>query len=123
MEVSRLADCSSDIAQDEEKFGISCVKKLLDVVEINVSYATDISRLGEEARLEALKRGTDELDSAVFAITNATILTMETGHEHRDLMSEATLVIREGIIEHIGLAEQTVIPQGATVYNANGGVY
>ena len=57
----------------------------------------------------------------VFAVTNATLLTMQTGDPNADLLESATLLVRGGRIVTISGVEDPVIPEGAQVFNAQGG--
>lgn len=58
----------------------------------------------------------------MLVIMNATILTMED-HDHSDLITDGVLVSKSGVIESVGNAKDVVIPKGATVINAQGGLY
>lgn len=121
LEVSKLSKCSSEIDSDNTRFGIDCIKDLLDVQEIDVSYATDIARLSRDAFDEARAHGLDTQNADVYAITNATLLTMEQGELPHDLVNDATIVVRRGIIERVGHSSNVAIPAGATLLNARGG--
>lgn len=46
---------------------------------------------------------------------------METGNEQTDLIPDGLLVIRGGVIDHIGPIGGFVAPIGATVIDAAGG--
>ncbi|KAJ7155426.1 hypothetical protein C8R43DRAFT_1126083 [Mycena crocata] len=117
LEVSKLSKCASKIKHDRTHFGISCVKNLLEYQEIVVEHSSDIARLKHDA---AGNTQTTEVDSDVFVIFNATILTMETGDPEQDLIRQGVLTIRGGIIESVG-ALGTPIPSGVTAFNAQGG--
>ncbi|KAH8119769.1 hypothetical protein DFH11DRAFT_6289 [Phellopilus nigrolimitatus] len=121
LEVPRLSKCQSEIEADGVRFGIDCIKDLLDVQEVEVSYPTDIARLSRDAYAEARARAADTQNADVYAITNATALTMVSGALSYDFVRDATLVIRGGIIENVGPASSVAIPHGATVLNADGG--
>lgn len=105
---------------DNLRFGVDCIKNLLDVREVEASYSTDISRVIQEAKVAATSRGADVQNADVYAITNATLLTMEFGILPRDLVESGTLVIRGGVIENVGPSNNFDIPEGATVHNAQG---
>ncbi|KAJ3550145.1 hypothetical protein NM688_g5104 [Phlebia brevispora] len=122
IEISKLAKCSSEVAHDSLNYGISCTKKLLDIHEITVEYPTDISRLKDDAL--AAMRGADETAQAnadVLVITNATLLTMETGSLQSDVIHHAVLFTRNGRVEAIGGSQDAVIPEGAMLLDAEGG--
>ncbi|KAJ7070752.1 hypothetical protein C8F01DRAFT_1107614 [Mycena amicta] len=115
-EVSKLSKCKSAIRNDSVNFGIACVKNLLDVQEIVVSITTDIARLKQDAATVSAQA----VDSDVFVIFNATILTMETGDPEKDLIHEGVLTIRGGVIESVGRVG-SIVPPGLTALNAQGG--
>lgn len=121
LEVSQLHKCSSAVHKDPLTFGIQCTKNILDYQEIIVHHSTDIARLKDEASLAAHAQGLDDsTGSAVMLITNATVLTMETGSQSGDLLHNALLVVRGGVIQLV-LEMPDVLPQGALVLNAQGG--
>jgi sorbitol-specific phosphotransferase system component IIA len=98
-------------------FGIECTNKLLSHEEIIVEHKTDIQRLKEEAKAS----GTGLTDSAVLVITNATLLTFATNSPD-DLIHEAVLFVRDGVIEAIfDEGEDVVISQSSVVVDAAGG--
>ncbi|KAF8881952.1 hypothetical protein CPB84DRAFT_1851423 [Gymnopilus junonius] len=116
LELQKLHYCSSAIEKDHSTFGISCVKKLLDVQKIgDIKHSTDIARLKKQAKSLA------EEISDVVVIYNATLLTMSTGHEDTDLIRDGVLVVRGGVIESVGSVGSLTVPPGATVISANGG--
>ncbi|KAJ7668294.1 hypothetical protein B0H17DRAFT_1087605 [Mycena rosella] len=117
LEVSKLSKCSSAIKHDTTRFGISCVKDLLEYQEVAVEYSTDIARLKRDA---AAVNAQSNVNSDVFVIFNATILTMETGDPELDLIHEGVLTIRGGVIESVG-ALGSLVPSGVTAFNAQGG--
>ena len=121
LEVSRLSECSSEIKADALRFGIECVKKILDIQELEVVHSTDIARLVGESRALALSQGRRTENADVYAITNANVLTMSTGNLVNDFIANATLVIRKGVIHQVGPQSDIVIPQGTTVLSAEGG--
>ncbi|KAJ6581530.1 hypothetical protein B0H19DRAFT_1207473 [Mycena capillaripes] len=119
LEVSKLSKCASEIEHDTTRFGISCVKNLLEYQEVVVEHSTDIARLKRDAAgLKAQAQA--KADADVFVIFNATILTMETGDPELDLIREGVLTIRGGVIESVG-ALGTLVPSGVTAFNAQGG--
>ncbi len=122
IEISKLSKCSTEIADDSLNFGIACTKKLLDIHEFVVEYPTDISRLKQDAL--ASMHTTDEAARAnadVLVITNATLLTMETGSLQYDVLHGAVLFTRNGRIEAIGGAQDIVVPEGAMLIDVEGG--
>ncbi|KIP10290.1 hypothetical protein PHLGIDRAFT_115580 [Phlebiopsis gigantea 11061_1 CR5-6] len=122
LEVSKLHKCKHEIAKDNLNFGISCTKGLLKWYDIKVEYATDVSRLKQEAA--ALHDAGDEearMNADFLVFTNATLLTMQSGNLHEDVLHDAVLVTRAGSIEAIVGISDGVIPYGATVIDAQGG--
>ena len=112
LEISKLASCADAIKKDTSTFGISCVKSLLDYQEIIVKHSTDIRRLKQQS-----------LDALV--IVNATVLTME-GDPQGDLIPGGVLISRAGVVDKVGYMNDemmTMIPQGATVIDAQGGKF
>ncbi|KAJ3981233.1 hypothetical protein F5890DRAFT_570495 [Lentinula detonsa] len=118
LEISKLEKCSSAIKHDSNTFGISCVKSLVQYQEIVVEHPTDIARLKEQT--QALS---SSVNSDILIVFNATLVTMETGSLDEDLLHDAVLVIRGGVIEAVFSAtgNSFVAPEGATLINANGG--
>ena len=121
LEVSRLQQCSSAIKKDHSTFGISCVKTLLEFQEIDVEHSTDIARLKKDAAAAHTHENWQSGNADVVIIFNATLLTMETGNEQADLIPDGLLVIRGGIIDHVGPIGGFVMPMGATIIDAAGG--
>ncbi|THH05421.1 hypothetical protein EW146_g9909 [Bondarzewia mesenterica] len=119
LEVARLSECSSEIAKDNNTFGNSCIrdKKIVQWQEVHVSYSTDIQRLKEQAR----KSKPQAINADVFFITNATILTMEGGRTGQTPIRGGSLITRGGVIEAVDYTHNLVIPQYATVIDAQGG--
>lgn len=121
LELSRVSECASEIKSDKIRFGIDCIKDILDIQELDVVYPTDIARLVSESRASAEARGRKTENADVYAITNASILTMTSGNLVNDFIANATLVIRRGVIDKAGPQSDIAIPQGATVISAEGG--
>ncbi len=122
IEVSKLSQCSSPVKHDDMRFGIDCIKDLLDVEEIVVTYPTDISRLKRDA--QAQFRGKHMQNADVLAITNANILTMKSGKGlAHDLVQDAVLLVQGGVIKEVGSSKNIVIPMGASTVDAQGGQY
>ncbi|PBK62923.1 hypothetical protein ARMSODRAFT_997185 [Armillaria solidipes] len=92
LEVSKLSKCASTIKKDHLTFGIDCVKNILEYQEIIVEHTTDISRLKKDAARELEK----------------------------DLIREAILVIRGGVITTAAALSSVVIPTEATVIDIHG---
>lgn len=114
-----------EVERDRLNFGISCVHKLVNYQEVIIKHPTDIARLKQEA---AALHGTHKawLDlqdgSDTLVITNATVLTMETGEIGNDLIENGTLVTRGGVIQYVGPISQAFsIPARAQVIDAQGG--
>ncbi|CAK5283098.1 unnamed protein product [Mycena citricolor] len=116
LEVSKLDKCSSAIESDPLTFGISCVKGLLEYQEVVIEHSTDIARL----KKEAAQSDAQGINSDVFVIFNATILTMETGDLSKDLIRDGVVTIRGGVIESVGPAG-SFVASGATAIDAHGG--
>jgi imidazolonepropionase-like amidohydrolase len=66
--------------------------------------------------------GGDVNNSDVLAIVNTSILTMETGNFEDDLMLNAVVVTRGGLIESVGSKSNVQVPKGATIFDAEGGI-
>lgn len=115
--------CSSDIAKDYLNFGISCTSKQLTYSKIHVDYPTDIYRLKQEAAKAHEADSKAQANADFLVIANATLLTMESGNLHHDVLRDAVIVTRSGKIEAIvGIGDADfVIPYGATVLDAAGG--
>lgn len=99
----------------------------MDYQEIVIEHSTDIARLKQEAAsLQTIHKERFDIQdgSDLLIITNATILTMETGHLEDDLIKNGVLVTRGGIIEHVGLIYSDFsIPVHAQVIDAQGGEF
>jgi hypothetical protein len=125
VEVSQLDKCASEIKSDQVKFGISCVKSLLEFNKVVVEHETDIARLKKEATQEKLLQGKPGREhSDAVLITNATILTMESGKLEHDIIRDAMLFVRGGVIQYVGRPHIDLIrpPFGVTVIDARGGL-
>ena len=119
LEISKLEQCSSQIKSDQITFGISCVKNLLEYQRIDIEHSTDIARLKTEAKQVSHNIALNNFDLVV--ITNATLLTMESGNPEVDLIRNGILTIRGGVIEYVGPSLDYTLPTGATVIDAEGG--
>lgn len=98
----------------------------MDHQEIVIEHSTDIARLKQEAAFlqETHEESFDSQDSDLLIITNATILTMETGRLEDDLIENGVLVTRGGVIEHVGpIVSNFSIPARAQVINAQRGEF
>ena len=118
LEISKLEQCSSQIKSDQITFGISCVKDLVEYQRIDIEHLTDIARLKKEAK-QVSHIALNNFDLVV--ITNATLLTMESGNPEIDLIRNGVLTIRGGVIEYVGPSLDHIPPTGATVIDAEGG--
>ncbi|KAI0956725.1 hypothetical protein AcW1_005336 [Taiwanofungus camphoratus] len=117
MNVSQISACSSVIEQDTSSFGISCIKSIPQFQEVIVEYPSDINRLKKEAavsHMTAEDKGT-RMNADFYVISNATLLTMETGDLRPDILRDAILVTRSGKIEAIVGVQDAVIPYGFVV--------
>ena len=91
----------------------------MEYQRIDIEHSTDIARLKKEAKQifhTALNNNFD-----VVVITNATLLTMESGNPEADLIRNGILTIRGGVIEYVGPSVNYTLPTGATVIDAEGG--
>lgn len=92
-----------------------------------MQYDSDITRLKLDGHATALAArfnlgGNFTLENTdVLAITNATLLTFDTGHFSTDHISRGILLAKAGVISQVGLADDVRIPQGAHVIDAGGG--
>ncbi|KAF9265845.1 hypothetical protein L218DRAFT_121543 [Marasmius fiardii PR-910] len=109
LEVSKLSQCQSEIANDPETFGIACVKNLLAFQEVIFEHTTDVARLKKDA-------GT----TSKLVIQNATIVTMHTGDLDTDLIRGGSLVVKDGVIQSVGQLKDSDL-DGAEVIQADGG--
>ncbi|KAF5331149.1 hypothetical protein D9619_006058 [Psilocybe cf. subviscida] len=123
LDVSRLDKCSSAIKNDHLKFGISCVKSLLDFDKVVVEHETDIARLKKEAKAKHLHEDIQQKLADSVLVINATILTMESGMSERHVIRDGVLFIRGGIIEYVGGPREDLTKSlpGITVIDARGG--
>lgn len=87
--------------------------RLLDVTEVDVRYESEVTRLRREARAYS---GAD-----VVAFVNATILTMEHGDVHRDVINGGTVILRDGLIDTVGKDGEVSLPAGALIIQTDGG--
>jgi hypothetical protein len=100
-------------------------KTLPTVQEIMVQYESDIARLKNDGRAAALAthhgHDVDLENTDVLAITNATLLTFDTGHFSSDHLPNGVLLAKAGVITQVGLADEVRVPRGAHVLDAGGG--
>lgn len=121
VELSELGQCKHEIEQDKLYFGTNCTRRLVKKYDIVVEYDTDFGRLKKEtAQLERYSKSA-HANADVVAYYNATILTMESGSEHGDVIHNAVLITRAGLVESTAGAEDADIPTGATIIDAEGG--
>ncbi|PCH38468.1 hypothetical protein WOLCODRAFT_64922 [Wolfiporia cocos MD-104 SS10] len=124
VDISKLDACTNEIEHDDQTFGVSCTQYLPNFQEVVAEYPTDIRRLKKEAAASALAAGADHdaaMNADFFVIANATLLTMETGDLRSDVLEDALLIVRGGEIDAIVGVHDAVIPESATVLNAQGG--
>jgi imidazolonepropionase-like amidohydrolase len=87
-----------------------------------VEHSTDISRLKQDATTAIVSQGVHSiLNADVLAITNATLLTYDTGNINTDLIHNGVLITRAGVIDSVGSFGEVIVPDGATVIDAQGG--
>ncbi|KAG8986858.1 hypothetical protein FRB94_011212 [Tulasnella sp. JGI-2019a] len=129
LEISKLGECKKAIRQDKNAFGIDCVKTLLDVQEISVTYEHERARI-KNAAMQAFAaenphggKDMDEkyLTSDILVIKNATVVSMITGTEERDVLYGCTIVVRDGVIVQHCNGDVKGVP-GAKVIDAQGGI-
>ncbi|KDQ62649.1 hypothetical protein JAAARDRAFT_171198 [Jaapia argillacea MUCL 33604] len=129
LELDKLSECADEIERDGETFGIGCTRKLVRWEEVVVEHSTDVSRLKEEAKAH-LAMASSEAKTAdlgalanadVLVLANATVLTMNSGNLEGDLLFNATLVTRGGVIEAVGHSRSLEVPKGASVIDIQGG--
>ena len=106
LELKKLGECSKASRNDDLTFGIDCVKHLLDVHELKISYKS-------KARASS--------SDGYLVVKNATLLTMASGDSSKDIIRNGVLVTRGGLIEQVGKEGKVNIPNGATVIDAEGG--
>ena len=111
------AKCASIIKKDGKRFGIECVKGLLGVQKLVVWYQTDISRLKRDISKSLEGDASNRID---LVVRNATIITMETGYEETDVLKEATLLLRNGLVHSI-VTGDVQVPNATKVIDASGG--
>ena len=91
----------------------------MEYQRIDIEHSTDIARLKKEAKQLSHIALNNNFDLVV--ITNATLLTMESGSPEADLIRNGTLTIRGGVIEYVGPSVDYTLSTGATVIDAEGG--
>ena len=111
LELDKLNKCASTIKSDQQTFGIACTKTILEYEEIVIEHSTDIARLKADAG-----------SSGVIVISNATLLTMETGKLETDLILDGVLVVCGSIVESASASGSVTIPDIATVFDVPGGM-
>ncbi|KAJ3843796.1 hypothetical protein F5878DRAFT_603808 [Lentinula raphanica] len=114
-DVVKSRQCIEAAENDRDTFGIACTSALVDKQEVLVEHSTDIARLKMNART---RHGQN---STLVAIHNATILSMETGDENRDLIEHGVMLIKDGVISAVGREELIEIPSGSDAIDAQGG--
>jgi hypothetical protein len=72
--------------------------------------------------MTANDRACKSANADVLVITNATLLTYNTGHLDTDLIPNGVLITRGGVFESVTGALNVAIPDGATVINAHEGL-
>lgn len=87
--------------------------RLLEVTEVDVRYESEVTRLRREARAFS---GVDTV-----AFVNATILTMEHGDLHRDIINGGTVILRDGLIDVVGKDGEVSVPAEALIIQVDGG--
>lgn len=125
LQLSLLPSCTGAIEADTSNFGIDCVRGLLDVTAVDVTYTPDTQRLSSEARksiADSPQRSiAAESNADVVIIHNATVLSMENGVLAQDLRLGASVVIRSGVVEAVGDHGVGEGLTGAFEINAEGG--
>lgn len=86
-----------------------------------VQHSTDIERIKRQAAVAVAGSKYELYNADVLVITNATVLTMEGHPNGRDLIEDGILISKGGVIDWVGLAGDTFVPDSATVIDAQGG--
>ena len=76
-------------------------------------YESEVMRLRREALAFS------GMDTVAFV--NATILTMEHGDVHSDVISGGTIILRDGLINAVGRDDEVSVPGDALVIQTDGG--
>lgn len=135
LNVSKLAECRETIHADTSTYGISCVKTLLNVQQVNVTYESEALRLKKAAvqafdsglldNSEAMTTRTSRSNADILIFKNATVVSMIHGMESLDILRHRRLLIRDGVIMESS-AESDIdgnkIPLGAKVIDIQGGL-
>jgi hypothetical protein len=95
---------------------------LIDYEEMIVRHPTDIKRVKEQATVAAIGSKSGLSNADVLIIANATVLTMEGQSKRGDLIHDGVLITKGGLIDWVGLQERAIIPEGAMVIDAQGGL-
>jgi hypothetical protein len=88
-----------------------------------VEHSTDIARLKQAAKAahkhkDWIEIGQDTSDAVL--IHNVTILTMESDDVETDLIRGGSLLVRGGVIQHVGTLTSDAVP-GVKAFDAGGG--
>lgn len=113
LDVRKLGACSAAIRADAATRGIACVQRLVERAQLVVDYDSDPARQRREA-------GEGE-NADVLVLTNATLVTMETGDLEGDVVRNGVIVMRGGTIRQVGKAADVDMPPGARVIDVAGG--
>ncbi|KAF5379903.1 hypothetical protein D9757_007185 [Collybiopsis confluens] len=119
LDVASLSKCFDAAQNDRETFGIACTKDLVQKQEIFLEHSTDISRLKSDAKVYQRDKSSNK--SPIVAIHNATILTMETGHQSADLIERGVMLVQDGVISAVGSSQEIEIPPDAVTIDVLGG--
>ncbi|KAG8928328.1 hypothetical protein FRC00_001793 [Tulasnella sp. 408] len=125
LKIDQLKHCRSAIQGDPSTFGIDCVRQYVNVTEVHVYHQSESRRLSDDAFDVAHREEKGEVDPSqnhadILVIINATLVTMATGSEANDIVHDGTIIIQGGVIQLVGRG--LVVPQGAKVIDAQGGV-
>ncbi|KAH7094192.1 hypothetical protein BKA62DRAFT_644774 [Auriculariales sp. MPI-PUGE-AT-0066] len=119
LHLSRLSECQAAAKEDVYTFGVDCITSAVDVIELVVEYDADSRRLRREARAAA--SDPDNVNADILVLTNATLITMHSGREEEDVITDGVVVARDGLIVAAGSKHQIDIPTGAHVIDVQGG--
>lgn len=125
LKVDQLKHCRSAIQGDPSTFGIDCVRQYVNVTEVHVYHQSESRRLSDDAYDVARRETKSDVDPSqshadILVIINATLVTMATGSEAKDIVHDGTIIMQGGVIQLVG--KGLVAPQGAKVIDAQGGV-
>lgn len=123
--VDQLKHCQAAIQGDPSTFGIDCVRRYVNVTEVHAYHQSESRRLSDDAFDVARQEMKEQVEPTksradILVIINATLVTMATGDEARDVVESGTVIIQGGLIQLVG--KGLAVPEGAKVIDAQGGL-